>query len=100
MAVIFVSRHPGAREWMRRQPMRVDRWVSHLQADEVERGDTVIGVLPMHLAAQVCAKGARFLAMELDLPAQCRGQELSSEMLDGFECRLQEYVVTRSSGEV
>lgn len=85
---------------MRHQPIRVDRWVSHLQADEVEFGDTVIGVLPMHLAAQVCAKGARFFALEIDMPAQCRGQELSSEMLDGFECTLQEYVVTRSSGEV
>ena len=59
MAVIFVSRHAGAIEWMKRQPVHVDRWVSHLQASEVNAGDTVIGVLPMHLAADICAKNAR-----------------------------------------
>ena len=81
MAVIFVSRHAGAIEWMKRQPVHVDRWVSHLQASEVNAGDTVIGVLPMHLAADICAKNARYLALEFNMPMAFRGQELTCEEL-------------------
>ncbi|PJC04222.1 MAG: CRISPR-associated protein Csx16, partial [Gallionellales bacterium CG_4_9_14_0_8_um_filter_55_61] len=59
MTVWFVSRHPGAVDWAKTQGIAVDRWVAHLVLSEIEACDTVIGTLPVQLAAQVCAKGAR-----------------------------------------
>jgi CRISPR-associated protein Csx16 len=89
MTVFFVSRHPGAVEWARRQGLQVDRWVAHLQADEVQPGDTVVGTLPVALAAALCARGARYLHLSLELPAHWRGRELSADELVQAGARLQ-----------
>jgi hypothetical protein len=51
---LFLSRHPGAVEWARRRGLVVDQWLAHLEVAQVQPGDTVIGTLPIHLAAQVC----------------------------------------------
>ena len=48
MAVWFVSRHPGAIDWMAAQAdWQVDHWVAHLHVDEVQAGDVVLGTLPL-----------------------------------------------------
>ena len=48
MAVWFVSRHPGAIDWMAQQAhWQVDHWVAHLQLDDVQAGDVVVGTLPL-----------------------------------------------------
>jgi CRISPR-associated protein Csx16 len=95
MTTWFVSRHPGAAEWARRQGLTVDRMVEHLQVEDVRPGDTVIGTLPVHLAAAVCARGARFLQLSVDLPPALRGRELSAEELQACGARLEEYRVER-----
>ncbi|GIX28419.1 MAG: hypothetical protein KatS3mg123_2300 [Burkholderiales bacterium] len=94
-AVWFVSRHPGAVEWARRQGIRVDRLVDHLEIDQVQESDVVIGTLPVHLAAAVSARGARFLNLSLDLPPDERGKELSTDDLERFGARLEEYRLER-----
>lgn len=85
----FVTRHAGAIEWAERQGLEVDHQTDHLQVDEVDAGDTVIGTLPVHLAAQVCARGARYLHLSLDLPSKLRGRELSADDLECFGARLE-----------
>jgi CRISPR-associated protein Csx16 len=91
MTTWFVTRHPGAVEWARRQGLRVDRQVSHLDTTALQPGDTVVGTLPVHLAAEVCARGAQFYNLSLDLPPAARGRELSADELDAFGARLEGY---------
>lgn len=95
VSVHFVSRHPGAREWARRRDLAVDAWVAHLDPEEVGAGDTVIGSLPLHLAARVCSRGARFLHLALDIPAEWRGRELDAGELEAAGARLEEYFVRK-----
>lgn len=89
MPTWFVSRHPGAIEWAAEQGLRVDRHVSHLDAAQIQPGDTVIGTLPVHLAAAVCQQGARYVNLSLDLPAHWRGRELSADELRQCNPRLE-----------
>lgn len=93
MTTWFITRHPGAVDWARRQGLAVDRQLAHLDPAIVEAGDTVIGTLPVHLAACVCERGARYLNLSLDLPAEARGRELSADELERFEARLEPYQV-------
>jgi len=79
MTTWFISRHPGACDWAAQQGLHIHRQVAHLDPAEVEPGDTVIGTLPVHLAAAVCQRGARYLNLSLDLPAHARG--------GAFQCR-------------
>lgn len=81
MSIYFVSRHAGARDWARQRNITVDRQVTHLDPAQLSDGDVVIGTLPAHLAAEVCARGARYLHLTLNLPSELRGQELSAAQM-------------------
>lgn len=91
MTIWFVSRHAGAIEWAQRQGLCVDRQVPHLDVQQVVEGDTVIGTLPVHLIAQINARGARYLHLRLDIPASMRGRELSADDLVTLGARLEHY---------
>ncbi|MCK9215789.1 MAG: CRISPR-associated protein Csx16 [Rhodoferax sp.] len=91
MTTYFISRHPGAIEWAARQKLAVDRLVSHLDTAQVQAGDTVIGSLPVNLAAQVCAAGATYWHLSLELPAALRGQELSADDLESLCVHLEPF---------
>lgn len=96
MAVWFVSRHPGAIDWMAAQTdWQIDHWVAHLQVHDVQAGDVVLGTLPIGLAADVCAAGARFYFLEVPLQAAQRGQEIDAVGMAKMGCRLTEFVVHR-----
>ena len=95
--VWFVSRHSGAVAWAARRGIAVDRRVAHLDPAEVAAGDTVIGTLPVHLAAEICARGARYLHLSLDLPPDMRGRELSADDMERCHARLEEYEVRKAS---
>jgi CRISPR-associated protein Csx16 len=60
---------------------------------EVRAGDTVIGSLPVNLAAEVCARGAAYRHLSLRLLAHDRGRELSANDLDRYEATLTNYFV-------
>lgn len=98
MTTWFISRHPGAIEWARQQGLRVDEYLTHLDPGRIRAGDTVIGSLPVNLAAQVCEAGARYLHISLELPAKLRGRELSADELAACGAKLQAFQV-RTFGE-
>ena len=81
MTTYFISRHPGAIEWAARQQIPVDERLAHLDPAIVKAGDTVIGSLPVNLAAKVCAAGAAYWHLSLELPIELRGMELSADDL-------------------
>lgn len=95
MTTWFVTRHPGAVEWAARRGIAVDRLVAHLDIREVKAGDIVIGTLPVNLAAEVCARGARFFNLSLDVPPEARGRELSADELARFGARIEAFRVER-----
>ncbi|MCX8017860.1 MAG: CRISPR-associated protein Csx16 [Rhodocyclaceae bacterium] len=90
MATYFVTRHPGALDWAKATGLAYDEHIPHLDPEKVGPGDTVIGSLPVHLAAEVCARGARYFNLSLDLPAALRGRELDAKTLASLNARLEE----------
>ena len=97
MTTWFITRHPGAREWAAQQGIAIDRHVTHLDSAEINAGDTVIGTLPVKLAAEICNRGARFLNLSLDLPPEARGKELTAEELARYGARIEEFTVNQKS---
>jgi CRISPR-associated protein Csx16 len=93
MTTWFVTRHRGAVEWAQRCGIDVDRWVVHFEPSDIGAGDVVMGTLPVNLAAEVCARGARYLNLSLDLPPEARGRELTAVDLDRYGAKLEEFVV-------
>ena len=96
--VWFVSRHPGALAWAREEGIEADLWVEHLNPALVARGDTVIGTLPAHVAAQVCRRGARYLHLAMHLRRSDRGRELDARALREAGARLEPLHVVRRGG--
>ena len=95
MTTYFVSRHPGARDWATEAGIVVDEVLAHLDTALVGEGDTVIGSLPVNLAAEVCRRGARYLHLSLRLPADLRGRELNAAQMRAVHARIEEYHVQR-----
>lgn len=95
MTVWFATRHAGAREWALRQGIEVDHQVDHLDIEHVNPGDTVIGSLPVHLAAAICEREARYLHLILNVPSSARGRELTADEMAAFGARLQTFRVER-----
>jgi len=90
MVTYFVSRHPGAVEWAARRGINAEP-VKHLDPEQINGGDTVIGTLPVHLVAQINARGGRYLHLELSIPEDMRGEELSADQMEEYGATLQEF---------
>lgn len=99
MATWLVTRHPGALAWLLEQGFTEVKHVPHLQIGEVAAGDVVVGTLPVHLAADVCRRGARYLHLALDIPPDLRGVELSMAQMAQCRARLEEYRVEHIAAE-
>lgn len=102
MRVILVSRHIGTLDWFAQKGFAIDEHVVHFDASMIRKGDTVLGVLPVHLAAEVCALGGQYYHLDLVVPLEFRGQELTSTQLDEFGAKLVPYFVKKletNSGE-
>jgi len=94
MKTWFVSRHQGAIDWMKTQnDWTVDHWVEHLDVSLVKKGDIVIGILPLPLIADVCAKGAEFYALVMPQTRVQRGSEHSLDDMVQANCYLMRYYV-------
>ena len=95
MTTFFVSRHPGALSWIRQHDIAFDCHVPHLDMDKIQPGDTVIGSLPVNLAAEICARGAVYKHLSIKLAAADRGRELSAAEMDSCEATLEDYDVEK-----
>lgn len=96
MTTYLITRHPGAVEWAKRKGLSVDVLLEHLEPEQLAQlrtGDVVIGSLPVNLAARVCAQGARFINLSLDLPRELRGIELDADTLERIGASLEAYQV-------
>lgn len=93
----LVSRHQGAVDWIYQQGITIDQQVEHLDIEQIKLGDCVIGTLPIQLAAAVCARGARYLHLSVQLPFELRGQELDSHTLNRLGATLREFSVEQLS---
>ncbi len=94
MTTYFVTRHAGAVEWARARGIETEH-ISHLDVDTIRPGDTVLGTLPVSVAAEVCARGGRYLHLTLETPLEHRGRELTAQDMEAFGAKLEEYEVKR-----
>lgn len=94
MTTYFISRHGGAVEWAKNKGITADVLIEHTKPeffDQLKVGDAVIGILPVSLAAKVCAAGAYYYDLSLpNLPLEWRGKELTAAQMDecGAELKL------------
>ncbi len=80
---LFVNRNAGAQDWAQENGFAAATVVESFAPDMVEAGDTVVGTLPLPLAAAVHDKGATFIALTMrPVPAELRGTPLSAEQMD------------------
>jgi len=90
MTDIFVTRHAGAVAWAQAQGITA-RVVAHLDLADIRPGDTVMGTLPIPMVAALCAKGARYLHLALDIPEEMRGRDLSADDMQRLGAELIEF---------
>lgn len=90
--ILLVSRHPGALAWATEQ-LTFDQHLEHIDPETVQPGDIVIGTLPVNLAARICQRGGRYLHLNLNLPRQARGRELTADELRAYGAHLEEFVI-------
>ncbi len=62
--------------------------MQHLDVDLIQKDDIVIGTLPVHMAAEVCEKGAKFYFLSINMNFEQRGKELTVEDLITQGCRI------------
>jgi len=89
---LIVTRHQGLVDLAKRMGLATDGCpvLAHASADDV-RGKTVLGVLPLHLAAEARA----VVSIDLDLPQHLRGTDLSAEEMLQYVKGVSVYRVTR-----
>jgi CRISPR-associated protein Csx16 len=90
-----VTRHPGALAWLHSEGVRPHRAVSHLVAEDLAPGDTVVDILPLGLAAELCERGVRCLHLHINLQRADRGREPTAAEMRSRGARLDEFVVSR-----
>lgn len=91
---LFINRNTGAQDWARRHIGGDVEIIESFAPSMVEAGDTVVGTLPLPLAAAVCAKGGNFIALVMGVvPQELRGQSLTAGQMDELGAELQPMTV-------
>ena len=93
MKTWFISRHSGAIHWMQVHGPHIDEHITHLENHAIHAGDKVVGTLPLHLAAHVCAIGAQYWHLSFSVPEHLRGQELTTQELEQLGATLKQYSI-------
>ena len=100
MRTYIVTRHNGAVEWLKRKGYVNVQLIEHMCdsfINGLNKGDKVIGILPIPMMSKVCNKGAEFYHISItNLPSDKKGVELSANDLEEYGTVLQQYHVTRS----
>ena len=95
METKIVTRHDGALEWVKKHhPEFADVEVIAQASPEDLKGNRIIGTLPIHLAA-ICK---RYWHLEMTVPADRRGTEISCEDMEKFGCKITRFEVIKISG--
>lgn len=91
---IFVTRHRGAVTWAAEESVKARKVeMENFEPSTVMPGDIVLGTLPVHIAAQVNARGGHYWHLTMDVPIEFRGSELSADQMRAFGARLEEFRV-------
>lgn len=102
MTTWLVTRHTATVQWVKtmarhkRLPFSIDRVIEHLDVRRLAPGDTVVGTLPLSLAAALHERGMAFWSLDIDIPQSERAKELSALQLACFGARLTRYEVRES----
>lgn len=99
MTTYLVTRHTGFIDWIKRQDIRIDHCLAHLDIEQVKEGDQVIGTLPIHMVAALNTKGATYWHLELNTPIEWRGGELTLAMMEQLEPKLVCYSASKHQKE-
>lgn len=62
---------------------------------ELKKGETVIGVLPVDIIADICEKGGNYYHLFLNIPQELKWKELTEEQVRNLKPRLEEFSVNR-----
>ena len=92
----FVTRHKGALNWLRQNVDVVATHLPHLRDLQcIQAGDHIYGTLPVNWVAEVCKRRTHYFHLQVEIPEQLRGLELSAEQLYEMGAQLVEYVAIR-----
>jgi putative CRISPR-associated protein (TIGR02620 family) len=89
---LVVTRHGGLVEFLRRRGL-VDenvQVVAHVSDPSILDGKVVAGVLPVNLAARTTA----YCSVNLDLPLELRGKELTAEQTEQYCTGVEYYCIS------
>ncbi len=96
MVRYLITRHSGAIDWLSQQGLKVDKHIEHLDnIDMFQPGDEVIGVLPFNIVAALCDKGVKYYHLDIRIPVELRGVELSAQQLEELGATLTPYHVVK-----
>lgn len=91
----FITRHQGAKDWAARKGFDA-QIVEHFDVKTIEKGDVVLGTLPIHLAAEIWDRQGRYFHLVLNIPADLRGVEITADKMEELGATLEEFVVLRT----
>lgn len=94
MTIYFITRHPGALLWAEKNQLHFDVHLDHLSSlSEVNKGDTVVGTLPINMVYGLNQKGVSYIHLSLEIPPALRGVELTAEQLNSCKATLERFEV-------
>lgn len=99
--MLIVTRHDDAVAWLRSKGYEGDV-VTHMSDADVAAlpaASMVIGVLPLHLAVAVIQAGHRFVSLQLEIPADLRGKELTVEAMQDIASLMELVLESRRDGD-
>lgn len=87
---VLVTRHEALIEYFEELGIKFDRVISHATEEEI-RGNDVYGVLPLRLASLANT----VTTIDMNLPAEMRGKELSLEDIKKYLVDISTYKVEK-----
>lgn len=87
---VLVTRHEALVEYFKELGIKFDKVISHATEGDV-RGNDVYGILPLHLASLANT----VTTIDMNLPAEMRGKELSLTDIETYFTGMSTYKVEK-----
>jgi len=97
MTTWVVTRHTGAIEWLKGSGVKADKVVTDLEINDPQKGDIIIGILPIQHVATLNQRGVRYFHICLELLPQDRAKELTAQQMRERSAELVEYQAIRKN---